>query len=456
MSARILCRSGVALLLALIVLVPGGQARGVSSPVPVNVRVALVQQAGAVDFLVNGSYQLVDLSTSKSVSYPLNNQESYLLQAQTGFIQVLKAGKPVASFKGPLAVREIKFRASVLSGGGLVTEKNSPDGLLVLGAGGTTRPLSGVSEPVAMGAQGTAVLSGGCGLNLVSVAGKRYRGELEVRLDDTGLTVINELSLEEYLRGVVPCEMPAAWPAEALRAQAVAARSYVLWQIKNTGNQPFHVTADQSSQVYGGYDAEDTATDKAVAETGRIVALYKGEPIPAFFHSSSGGYTENSEDVWKTPLPYLKGKADPFDRNDKHYNWQVTYTADQLKEQLAAAGYRFEKVIDLAEKERTATGARVKRLLVSGTGPVGEAVYQEIYNADNVRKALGLKSALFSLEKVYDQDKHLAAVVITGNGWGHGLGMSQWGALGMARKGYNYRDILAYYYTGIELAPYGR
>lgn len=448
-------KTGVVALLVLVMILSNGQACGATSSASANVRVALLQQADAVDFQVNGNYQLVDLSTNKVIS-PLNGSEAFQVRVQEGSLQLLEAGKPVGLFKDPVAVREVMFRVTVLSSNGVKAEKDSPDDLVVFGAGGTTKRLSEVSEPVVLSLQGTLVLNKTSGLNLVKVAGKRYRGNLEFRLDNTGLAVINELPVEEYLRGVVPCEMPAGWPVEALRAQAVAARSYVLWQMQNAGTRPFHVTADQSSQVYGGYDAEYPATDRAVAETSGVVALYNGKPIPAFFHSSSGGYTENSEDVWKEPLPYLKGKADPFDQNDKHYNWQVVYTADQLKDRLALAGYLFDRVGNLEEKERTATGARVKRLLVSGTGSVGEAVYREIYNADKVRKALGLKSAFFSFKKTYDQNGHLVTVVFSGNGWGHGLGMSQWGALGMAQKGYDYRDILAYYYTGIKLAPYGR
>lgn len=448
------CPYAVAAFLVMVVGMPGGPACGAEAlPPSVFVRVALLQKTDAVDIKVNHNYQLIDLSNNRNV-FCFNDRDTCRLQVQDGFIQVLRADKPADSFKGPLAVRETGFKASIVSHGGAVTEKNSPEGLVALGAGGLTRSLSGISGPVVLGLPGTAVLNKGGGLNLITVAGKRYRGELEFRLDDAGLTVINELPVEDYLRGVVPCEMPAGWPVEALRAQAVAVRSFALWQINNAGSKPYHVTADQMSQVYCGYDAECASTDKALLDTGGMVLLYNDKPVPAFFHSSSGGYTENSEDVWKEPLPYIKGKADPFDRNEKHYNWQVTFTADQLKDQLASAGFPFEKVDDLEEKERTATGARVERLLVCGTGTVGEAVYREVYNADGVRKALGLKSALFSLKKVRDQNDQLTAVVFTGSGYGHGLGMSQWGALGMARKGYNYRDILAYYYNGIKVASY--
>jgi len=156
-------------------------------------------------------------------------------------------------------------------------------------------------------------------------------------------------------------------------------------------------------------------------------------------------------------LSYIRSKADPYDKNEKHYNWKVSYTADQLKEKLAAAGYKFKKITDVVELERTSSGARVMELAVKGVGPDGKSLTAEIKNADNVRAALGLKSALFKFTKKYDRSKNLTEINITGSGWGHGLGMSQYGAYGMALEGYDYQEILKYYYSGINFAQnYGR
>jgi len=209
--------------------------------------------------------------------------------------------------------------------------------------------------------------------------------------------------------------------------------------------------------MYGGYDAESPATNKAVEATRGMVMLSGGDLVAAYFHSSSGGYTENSEDVWVAKLPYLRWKEDKFDKNDTYYNWQVNYTVEQLKEKLSGAGYEFSKISDLQELARTSSGARVKKLAVKGEGPSGKALTVEISNSDNVRIALGLKSSLFTFTKKYDKNKKLTGVSFTGSGWGHGLGMSQYGVRGMARAGYNYQEILKYYYTGAVLAKdYGR
>ncbi|MGB9904782.1 MAG: SpoIID/LytB domain-containing protein, partial [Desulfotomaculales bacterium] len=259
--------------------------------------------------------------------------------------------------------------------------------------------------------------------------------------------------LEEYLYGTVPAEMPAGWPPEALKAQAVASRSYALAQIKkNSGASPFDLLATQVSQVYRGYDWETPATNRAVDETRGVVLTWRGAPAEAYFHSSSGGFTENSEDVWKNRVDYIRARPDPFDLNDRHYNWQVSYPKEELIKQLASKGYKFKDIFDLAEKERTSTGKRVKRLLVSGLSETGAPVTVEIGNANEVRTALGLKSAFFTLEKELDARQKLVRVTLRGNGSGHGLGMSQYGALGMAGKGYSYQDILKYYYSGITIS----
>jgi stage II sporulation protein D len=179
---------------------------------------------------------------------------------------------------------------------------------------------------------------------------------------------------------------------------------------------------------------------------------YRGQAVDAVFHSSSGGYTENSEDIWSNTVDYLRARPDPSDKNDKHYNWSITYTQEQLINLINKAGYNFSKVTDLIEVERTSTGARVKRMSFVGLDASGNPITEDIYNANAVRTVLNLKSAMFTLNKKFDDNQNLIDVTIQGNGWGHGLGMSQYGALGLAKQGYNYQDILKYYYTGVEIS----
>lgn len=424
------------------------------------VRVAVEDKAEKASFAVKGNYELVDQSSGKSL-LKLNQNETWQVKIKSGRIEVSGRSKDYGPFRGPVMVRETAAGAVVMNGRGEKTDKSSTAGMSVLNGAGEVVSLNSVADPSLRTDVGTVRFTSNGDLNLISFNGsagsKRYRGSLEFRVESGRLVAVNELNIEDYLRGVVASEMPASWPAEALKTQAVAARSYALQRVESTRGSNFSMTGDQYSQVYGGYDAETPATNKAVEDTMGVVMLSRGTPVAAFFHSSSGGFTENSEDIWQEKLPYLRWKEDPFDENDAYYNWKVDYTADQIKDKLVGAGYKFDKVTDLQELARTSSGARVKKIAVKGEGVTGDPLTVEICNADNIRIALGLKSALFTFDKKYDKNKELARVSFTGSGWGHGLGISQYGVRGMALSGYNYQDILEYYYTGVTLAEdYGR
>ncbi|MFX4263167.1 SpoIID/LytB domain-containing protein [Pelotomaculum propionicicum] len=424
------------------------------------IRVALARGCEDFSLKVSGGYEIVDQDTGKVLA---ESKQGEKLQVELKGKRISVSGSRVSygSFKGPVIVRGASSSAAVINAGGKVAEL-SFEKLMAVTGDGRTVSLKSSGNPTVRSSSGTVTLTGGGdGLNLVSLTSasgsKRYRGDMEFRLEDGKLTAVNVLNIEDYLRGVVPAEMPAYWPEEALKAQAVAARNYALQRVETSRGSSFNVYCDISSQVYGGYDAESSSTSKAIEETKGVVMLSGGETAAAFFHSSSGGYTENSEDVWSGKVPYIKSKPDPYDKNDNYYNWKVSYTTKQLKDNLAAAGYKFNKITAINELARTSSGARVKELEVKGEGAAGKPLTVEISNADNVRIALDLKSSLFKLTRKYDSKKNLAGVEITGSGWGHGLGMSQYGARGMAQKGYNYQEILKYYYSGVVLAEdYGR
>jgi len=226
-------------------------------------------------------------------------------------------------------------------------------------------------------------------------------------------------------------------------------------------DQGFDLLATQMSQVYGGYDAEHPNSTRAVNETRGQVVLCNGKPISAFFHSSSGGYIEDSKDVWSESLNYIKAKSDPYDKNENHYNWSVSYNKEQLVSQLTSikgfynkageAERIFTRVDDIEILEKTSTGARIKKIKITGLDTGMKPLRVEISNADVVRRVLGLKSSLVVMKKESTPDDKLNSVTFTGSGNGHGLGMSQYGALGMASKGYNYQDILKYYYSNSEI-----
>ncbi|TEB13073.1 Amidase enhancer precursor [Pelotomaculum sp. FP] len=459
MSSKNLCYLLLSIVASFLMMVPSAVAAQTTTQGLV--RVELANQVDSLGFTVTGNYQLVDQSTGKLIM-KLEPGEKWLVTLQNGRIALAGQRGKNGIYKGPVSVQAQTFQASILSGNGDLVDNNYAGELSVINSDGRVLPLEQAQAGITFkGSKGIVNLSEDGSLNLLTLTSNagttRYRGDLEFRVDGGKLTAINELNIEDYLCGVVPSEAIPSWPAEALKAQAVAARNYAMQKVETSRGDRANLGSNQYDQVYGGYDAETEATNKAVKDTSGIVMMSQGSLVTAFFHCSSGGFTENSEDVWLNPLPYIKSKTDPYDKNDKYYNWQVTYSNEQLAALMTQAGYPIKEVTDIEIEERTSSDARVKDLTVTGVGVTGKSEKIELCNADKVRIALGLKSSLFVLDKNYNKDKSLASVKITGRGYGHGLGMSQYGAYGMASQGYNYQDILKYYYSGVTLtSQYGR
>ena len=221
----------------------------------------------------------------------------------------------------------------------------------------------------------------------VRLDGKRYRGSIEVSLDAGKLRAVNAVGLEAYLQGVVPDEVPDDWPAEALKAQAVVARSYAL-AVRKPG--PYDLYADVRSQVYNGYDAEEATTTSAVKETAGEVVTYGGKVATTYFFSSSGGRTANVADVWSgTPVPYLISVADPYDTAAPHHVWgPVSFPAATLRKELGFTG----QLVDL--RTTTNSSGRVAELVAVGSA--GETTVP----ANDVRTRLGLRSTWFKIGAV--------------------------------------------------------
>ena len=463
------------MLLVFLAFLSSGTTAGAAMREP-DIRVALLQGTPAVAFKVTGEYTISNTATGGTVGVPASG-EQWEVRVHGALLQVVRNGTPIGSFTGPLGVEQVDVRLAVAGPGGRVVEKSGTEGLIVLGAGNNVATLGrdpSAYQVLGPGGRKMALKSGQLnliGIQLANGQWRRYRGNLEICISGQGLLVINELPLEQYLLSVVPGEVPAQWPYEVLKAQAVAARSYALRQIWDGADKAFHAYPTEASQMYLGYDGENPATTRAVEETRGQTLVYAapgtpsrgglpGEPVAAFYHSSSGGYIENAEDVWLKPVPYIRAKEDPYDNNPKHYNWQINYTVaqltDSINKRLASKGsnVQFLVITDLVELERTATGARVKKMRVEGVGMDGTPLPPQILaNADEVRIALGLKSALFTMQKEFDATGRLVGATFNGSGWGHGLGMSQYGARGMAEQGHTYDQILQYYYTGTVLAP---
>jgi stage II sporulation protein D len=215
-----------------------------------------------------------------------------------------------------------------------------------------------------------------------------YRGSAQLLRDGRrGILVVNRVGLEGYLRGVVPAEMPASWPAEALEAQAVIARSYAL-RARNAG-APYDVFADTRSQVYGGVGSEVPAASAAVAATRREVVTYGGQVAQTFFFSTSGGRTAANEEIWGgAPIPYLRSVADPYDRLSPYHRWTV-----RIRDRAAArklADVSRGRLRSLKVVARTASG---RAAVVAVRGKRGTARVA----AETIQSALGLRSTWFSI-----------------------------------------------------------
>ena len=344
----------------------------------------------------------------------------------------------------------------------------------------------------------------------------RYRGNMEINIDKEHgkLNAINIIGIEEYLYGVLKKEISPRWPAEALKAQAVAARTFAIFNMNKYIDKGYNICASTNSQAYGGVNHEDSLTNKAVDETRGVIITYKGKPINAVYHSDSGGYTEDSENVWGSFLPYLRSVKSKFEEkvSPPHHTWICSIDEKDLTKKLQKQGYNINSVVSIEPVKRSETG-RISELAFIVDN-------NEVINmkANDFRKLIGadlIRSTLFSIkavgkelnimkdtedkEEIEDKEEQKESMkeileqkkdwtikellelmkknkeerqkekeekvlkveivksdipltfIFSGSGNGHGVGMSQWGAYGMTLQGSRYQDILKYYYQGIDI-----
>ena len=271
--------------------------------------------------------------------------------------------------------------------------------------------------------------------------GDRFSGSFAFPVVNGSIQVVNVVDLEDYVKGVLPYEMSASWPLEALKAQAVCARSYVVFRRGEYGDYGFDVTADTRSQVYRGLTASSDRCNEAVDETRGQLLRYQGELCEAYYFSSDGGATENCVHVFGYSRAYLCGKLDPFEAaaHVSNNNWEITRSSQELQTWLAGKGYVLGPI---AEVEASYSDFGNVTALHC-TDAEGVSV---MLNARKSYTGLGLDSCRFT---VSGDGKSFR---FSGRGWGHNCGMSQWGAYAMAKEyGYSYEDILGFYFTGATI-----
>lgn len=343
-------------------------------------------------------------------------------------------------------------------------------------------------------------------INIGSSKQNSYRGQVEfLRKTDSDMTIINVLPMEEYLYGVVPNEMQASSNIEALKAQAIAARTYAYKMINKHASNGFNLCSTTDCHVYKGYASENPNTNKAVDETKDMVVTYNGSLAETLYFSSSGGRTEAAVNVWGTDFPYLQSVEDKYESGQStNYNWSVTYTVEQISEKLKSYGVgtvtsieitkrseagrpieivikgtlKPEGVVITKDKCRTFLGLNSQWYTIyaagSNTNTTNDSYYIKNKNITQPISKIKVKSATGETKQL-DSFKNITIVgangakkntasssssgqiasstgyTFVGKGWGHAVGMSQEGARGYANAGYTYDQILAHYYTGTKI-----
>ena len=310
---------------------------------------------------------------------------------------------------------------------------------------------------------------------------KRYRGVIKLKVKSGKILIMNIIAMDKYLYGVLGREMSESFPIEALKAQSIAARNYAILSMGRHSSDGFDLCNGVHCQAYGGVDSEGEKIRRAVDETSGKLLYHNGQVVACYYYSSNGGYTESSENVWVASLGHLKGKPDPFEIPSRipNYYWTNTFTAEQIKNNLASKGIDIGDIVDVRVKS-VSSNKHVTELVFVGTK--GEKSYKK----DNIRAAFpqSLRSTLFTVSKgggssvnvltgngINVRDVVGTSYVLSGNGlhtitggggnngeytisgsgYGHGVGMSQYGAMFMAEQGYTYIDILKFYFTDVEI-----
>lgn len=330
--------------------------------------------------------------------------------------------------------------------------------------------------------------------------GYRYYGGFEYqRVTGGNISVINVVNIEDYVKGCVGWEIGNDKPLEAVKAQAVCARTYAAMQTRHR-SQGFDICTTDDCQVYQGLASANGTTDRAVDETAGVYMYYNGKYAEAYYYSSNGGASEDVKNVWGNEVAYLKGKLDPYESavasRIGSYNWTVRFTQSELTAKLKAKGINIGTVNSVYISQYTPTGNVYALTFVGSSG--SKTVYREA-----CRTTLGLRSLRFTtggndvsyyingsgssvsgirgvytisgggtvsqysgtaaetyvitssgtakLERGAQTAASSGVFTFTGSGWGHNVGMSQWGAVAMAEQGYDYREILQFYFTGVTI-----
>ncbi|MEC4805437.1 MAG: SpoIID/LytB domain-containing protein [Jaaginema sp. PMC 1079.18] len=376
------------------------------------------------------------MSIRKFASTPLNlsflGKSSLIL-----ILWLLFSNAAQAAFNLRIAINKSTSQITIGSSTPATLRDNSGQVVGQIHGGSAYQVVSRQNQVVVGNAQARQLWVEPQGEGFVWIGDRWYRGDVQLVAQGSRLSAINHVDLEDYLYSVVGAEAIASWPLEALKAQAVAARSYALHERSQSRSSLYDLDTTTFTQVYKGLASEASSTHQAVQATTGEVIVYNRQAILAAFHSSSGGHTENAEDVWTSPLPYLRGVVD-YDRQAPVYQWSKSYTAKELSRLIGGVG-----TIQSCIPERTTPHGRIITMRIVGSGGTTRL------SGAQIRSALGLRSRLFTITPSGN------GFIVQGRGFGHGVGMSQWGAQSLASRGWDYRQILGHYYRNAALSRMG-
>ena len=275
--------------------------------------------------------------------------------------------------------------------------------------------------------------------------GKHYTGLFKIYKEGNKVFVVNQVSIEDYLAGVLIGEISYSWPDAAIQAQAIAARSYAFYLIEKNKNQKYHIVSTERAQVFHGTYTINENLKKNIFKTKSKVLTSRGKPIMSFFHATCGGKTARTDEAWgktkKKPLVYFQNVRCYYCKTHLHYSWRFVITKKLLHQKLSGVLQSGQKIRNI-KLEKTLRSKRVQQVVLSTSGKtirLKASKFRLLLGNENVR------SLLFSFKKSGNK------IVFEGKGFGHGVGLCQWGAKTMAEKGYNSRAILKFYYKNTVL-----
>lgn len=275
----------------------------------------------------------------------------------------------------------------------------------------------------------------------ITVNARAFRGSIGIIKSGMKLTLFNSIELEDYIKGILYHEASHYWPMEALKAQAVVSRTYAVFQMQKNRDKDFDLTNDIYSQVYGGKASERMRTNNAVSQTEGEILTYRGKPFETFFHATCGGHTEDASRLWNIDIVPLKGVACGYCKESPHYSWHCNISLDEIAKKLNQAGFKVSHIKEIRILGRDNSG-RITDLNIrtpKSSLVIPAKDFRSIVGP-NVIRSTNFNAAAIETDAVFE-----------GFGWGHGVGLCQWGAYFMAKDGRSYVDILKYYYPGAKV-----